>query len=573
MRCRRLAQVICFISAFLFLQNVVLAATPNARSLLPGSVMPGRIEKDLEPIPESQALPAIKPTQAHTEAPLGKEAKRIQFKLTQIILEGNHVYSDKQLAAIYQKKLNTDITVEELERIAQAITNYYRNNGYILSRAILPPQHVKNGIVQIKILEGFIDVVRVQGNPKGAGPIVLAYGKRAAKSRPLKVSVLEHYLRLANELPGVEVRAVLEPSKEILGASDLNLVVKTKTFNAYASYDNYGTLYMGPNQMAGGVQAHSIFRSGDITALSYTTTSRPQELKYVDISHETPLGSRGLRFLVDANDARTQPGFLLGALKVSGDAVGFYTGLKYPVIRARDRNLTLDGGLNYTDSGVDLGDSVLYQDHIRSVKMGGSYDFADRLYGSNLIAFHVNQGFNIFGASNHPNSSTVSRTGGKAAFTKTILQMSRQQQIYGRFSAFVVTNWQYSREPLLSSEQFGFGGSQLGRGYDPSEIIGDRGASGSVELRMNLSPSWFILQAMQLYTFYDAGVIWNMQDLSTVDSKQSAASAGIGSRFVFTKNVSGNFMIAQPLTKVITTEDSLGRGRRPRALFSLVASI
>lgn len=35
-------------------------------------------------------------------------------------------------------------------------------------------------------------------------------------------------------------------------------------------------------------------------------------------------------------------------------------------------------------------------------------------------------------------------------------------------------------QSLLSPKQFGVGGSQFGRGYDPSEITGDSGVAGKV---------------------------------------------------------------------------------------------
>jgi len=54
------------------------------------------------------------------------------------------------------------ITVAELQQIVQDITNYYRNNGYILSRAVLPPQHVANGVVYVQVIEGYIDHVKVR---------------------------------------------------------------------------------------------------------------------------------------------------------------------------------------------------------------------------------------------------------------------------------------------------------------------------------------------------------------------------------------------------------------------------
>ena len=247
--------------------------------------------------------------------------------------------------------------------------------------------------------------------------------------------------------------------------------------------------------------------------------------------------------------------------------------MQYPIIRSRVQNLTADGGFNYIDSTVTILAQPLYDDHIRTIKFGGNYDFSDRFRGSNLIGLHIEQGLPILGASNDPNSTEVSRFGATGVFTKGVLQLIHLQPLFSRFSAFFLVNGQYSFDPLLSSEQYGFGGSQLGRGYDPAEIIGDKGIGGTVELRMDMMPGWYLLQTMQAYVFYDAGVIYNIQNLPNVQSKQSATSTGIGTRVALMNHLSGNVMISQPLTKQIAAEEVIGRGRCPRVQFSLVATL
>ena len=121
--------------------------------------------------------------------------------------------------------------------------------------------------------------------------------------------------------------------------------------------------------------------------------------------------------------------------------------------------------------------------------------------------------------------------------------------------------------------QFGFGGSQIGRGYDPAEILGDRGAAGSLELRLNAFPNYFIFQSAQYYVYYDIGAIWNIKNVANVKKKQSASSTGFGMRFAFSKLITGNVMYTQVLTKSIASETIIGQGRTPKIYFSLVASV
>lgn len=551
--------------------SITFAAPP-----LPGSVEPGRVTKNYLPSQNQPSRPLQQITAPQEKAAgLGPEAEKIKFKLTKIILEGNHVYTDNQLLFIYKNKINTSISIAELQNIVQDITNFYRNNGYILSRAIIPPQHVEGGIIHIRIIEGYIDKVQIIGKARGAQRILLAYGEKIVRSRPTQISVMEKYLRLANEIPGVQVKAVLEPSQTAIGASNLNLAVQEQMANASLSYDNYGTLYIGPLQLTATTSVNSIFRSGDSTRLTYLTATHGKELHYLDLAYQTPLGSNGLQSTVGGNQSLTTPGLTLRPLQTQGIANTYYGSLQYPLIRSRSQDLTLDGGFTYLDSKTTLFNKnfLLYNDHIRPIRFGGTYNFADRFNGTNSTALHIEQGLKVLGASSNPNSLTTSRFGADGIFTKVSGQIAHIQPFFSRFSLYTLAQAQYSFNPLLSSEQFGFGGSQVGRGYDPAEILGDRGAAGTLELRVDTYPQWFVLQTMQFYAYYDAGVIWNIKKVANTKQKQSATSTGMGVRFALSKLLSGNLMYTQVLTKSIASETIIGKGRTPKIYFSLVAAV
>jgi hemolysin activation/secretion protein len=560
----------------IFIILLVMSSISFAAPSLPGSIEPGRVTKNYLPA-QPPSLRAAPPLAASPEkqAGLGPAAEKIKFKLAQVVLQGNHTYSVAQLLPLYKNKLNTAITINELQNIVQDITNFYRNNGYILSRAILPPQHVDNGVVQIRIIEGYIDQVKIVGNARGAASILLAYGNKIAAIHPVRIDIMEKYLRLANEIPGVQVKAVLEPSKTNLGASGLDLAVQEQMLSTTFSYDNYGTLYIGPLQVTATTTANSIFRSGDSTRVTYLTATHGKQLHYLDLSYQTPLGVNGLSLTAGGNQSLTAPGLTLEPIQTQGKANTYYGSLQYSVIRSRSQDLTLDGGFTYLDSNTTvLNKSVLlYNDHLRPIKFGGNYNFSDRFNGTDSSALHIEQGLNILGANSSPNALTTSRFGADGIFTKLSGQIAHLQPLFNRLSLFALAQTQYSFNPLLSSEQFGFGGSQIGRGYDPAEILGDRGAAGSLELRVDTYPQWFILQTMQFYTFYDIGKIWNIKKVINVKQNESAASVGVGTRFALAKYLSGNLMYTQVLTKSIASETIIGRERTPKIFFSLVAAV
>ena len=86
--------------------------------------------------------------------------------------------------------------------------------------------------------------------------------------------------------------------------------------------------------------------------------------------------------------------------------------------------------------------------------------------------------------------------------------------------------WQYSDEPLFSSEEFAVGGRVIGRGYDNGEILGDKGMGLSAELQY-LTPVYRDF-SFQPYAFYDVGKVWNVDDIdeNTDNEKPDLESAG-----------------------------------------------
>lgn len=571
-------KVSCFLKITAFTCLSLLFETAAWADILPGAAMPETVSKYLK-APKLQVRPQALPsiiTQPQPEAmPGGEEAKKITFMLNRIILEGNHVYSDQQLEVLYQSKLHHVITVADLFEIVQNITIFYRNNGYILSRALLPPQHVKNGIVRVRIIEGFIDQVNVTDIPKGALCQIIAIGSEIKKCPPLLLSRMEKYLLIANEVPGTSVKAVLSPSKQKPGGSDLNLVTENRSVTGYLSYDNYGTRYIGPQQMTANVAFNSFATSGDATQVTEVKTPRGGELNYLDINYSLPVSPQGTRFTMGDTRAHTHPLFVLAPADVDGLNENYYASLTHPLIRTRAKTLTAIVNFNYLDSDVTALDEKLYMDHIRSLGLGLSYNFADRFHGINTIYGDIRQGLPIFGYSSDTNPLTAetSRPGGHANYTKIDFQASRIQAIKGPVTLFALVKGQWAFNPLLASEQFTFGGSQLGRGYDVAELIGDKGLAGSLEVRYDLNFSK-IVQNIQFYIFYDIGKIWNYKllNISLTPRKLSGTSTGIGARFYFTKYISGNVMWTQTLTKQVAAEELIGEGKRPRVFFSMVAS-
>jgi hemolysin activation/secretion protein len=546
------------------------AATPNQQAI--GIINPGQVQNNL--LENSQPPPRkLAPSITEEPAPTATipQGEKIKLELTGVLIEGNTIFSTAELEAIFNPFLHKTISLADLQRLVDAVTKKYRDAGYILSQAILPPQRIKkNGPVKIEVIEGFISHVLIQGNPGLARVLLEKYSKPVLQSRPLKMSILERQLLLANDLPGLNVKAVITPSRTIPGSADLTLLATRKLLSSYLVYDNFGSRYLGPHQTSFGVTGNSLFTPGDSNALHFSTTSRTGELQFAEFVRTQPLGWKETTLLIGSNYTQTNPKFTLTSSDIIGRSFSVFSNLTYPYLRSRNQNLSFTGLMNYQNVTSTILGGPFYQDRLRSLGLSGSYDKIDHLSGFNTLRLSLEHGFNILGAAQH---FYLSRPNGRSAFTRSNLSASRLQTLTQRFALYLGIDGQYAFNPLLVSEQFSFGGANWGRGYDPSEIVGDRGLAAKLEFRVQTTPSLRWLQNVQYYVFYDAGKIWNL-DAINLPGEQSATSTGLGARLTFVPQITGEFFVAKPLTRKVTTLTLMNvNPNQARGFFQLVARL
>ena len=110
----------------------------------------------------------------------------------------------------------------------------------------------------------------------------------------------------------------------------------------------------------------------------------------------------------------------------------------------------------------------LYNDHIRSLRVSANFVGADSYNGISQINTQFSQGLNVFGANN--NNDFLSRQAGRNNYTKVNLDATRMQFLSDKISILTAVQGQYSFSPLLSAEQFSYGGSQFGLAYDHHKL-------------------------------------------------------------------------------------------------------
>lgn len=537
--------------------------SPEGRDRTYKQAAPHRFDRRFgkQPSPKSTVVP-LKPESKKPLFP--NKLEETKFVLNHLLIKGVTAYDKQSFKPFYKKYLKKELTLKKVYEIAQNITNKYRNDGYILSKAIVPPQKINNGVVRLQIIEGYIDKVKIQGSLRGPRKLLNTYRKNILKSRPLRSLDLERYLLLIDDLPGVMVRSVLEPSKDKAGATTLTLILADKAFAGYVGFDNRGSKFNGPYQFSGGVTANSLLGNHSRTGLYGVVTSQTEELLFLNASHDLPVDREGTRLFFSGSISESEPGSSLKQFDINGDSSTITLRLTHPFIRSRGKNLAGHIGFTARDSTTKILGSLDSNDQLRVMNLGVSYDYADKYQGINLFRVDLGQGLNTLGAT-ESGSSNLSRALGKSDFTKLTGSLMRLQNLAPSWALLGAVSWQYSFDKLLASEEFGVGGSQFGRAYDSSEITGDHGVALKVELQKALRPKWKYLSDLQLYGFIDYGSVWNKVKTSTGAQHEDRSSMGLGMRFNLTDSLSGYFEVDKPISNIVAAEGN----KDPRLFFNI----
>jgi hemolysin activation/secretion protein len=496
-------------------------------------------------------------------APDATADTRPQFVLRGVLLQGASAIAREQLATTYQSYLGKQVSQADLAAIAAAITTLYRAAGLHLSRAIVPPQDITGGQVRIQVIEGGITEVSLKGD--GAEQFgVRSMLDPVLAEHPSRLATLERQLLLINGSPGVHI---IDSSLEEIGGPTgcFRLVLELKTWHVFTAFglDNLGSSAVGPWQSYATGAFNSYLLPGDTLAINLSTTANdPRQLGFGRLSYDAPLGTDGARIGASTLYSEVRPGddrrlfndnTVTDAFELHGSIVP---------LQSQRSSLVLTAAAGFSNVRENDALGEVYDDHIRTVTLTSDYRLQDGFGGNNFATLSWRQGLDIFGAS-HFGDSLLSRDGASADFSVLNFWFTRYQALSDAWSVKLSMASQTASGPLFTSQQFYLGGAAFGRGYGNAEISGDNGLAGSFELRFDQGVNWRYLAGYQLYSFFDAGAVWN--DGYRIGDGLALTSAGGGVRLFLWDGVQADIGVAFPLS-YRAPDNSM---RTARLLFSL----
>ncbi|MEW9570865.1 ShlB/FhaC/HecB family hemolysin secretion/activation protein [Rhodanobacter sp. Si-c] len=375
---------------------------------------------------------------------------------------------------------------DQLQGVADTITDRYRKAGFIVALAFLPAQTVGNDhIVRIQVLEGKIGRIIVKGTRR-YHPGVIAAPAEKLRGKALQKNDVDTALLYDRDLPGVSVTSTFQPGEQT-GDTDLIMVAREapRPYTITLGANDYGTDLTGRYRAEAGITWNSPLGIGDSLAANVDYAMDPSQNVYGSVAYRAPtVVVPGLSMVVGATRSELQINSgQFAKLNVEGPSSSYFGGADWKFVN--DEDLKMAGTLHLIreESKLNLGgfDFPLSDERFDVADLGFGMQHIDKRFnGVDILQVDVRK--SISDDSKQPDlvSPDHSRSFLSERISYTRLQfLTRTQRLYFKF------NGQYSDDVLAPLEQFAIGGPDSVRAYPIADSLSARGYYTSLEYHVD----------------------------------------------------------------------------------------
>ncbi|HUH59749.1 MAG TPA: ShlB/FhaC/HecB family hemolysin secretion/activation protein [Candidimonas sp.] len=534
--------------------GVAFAQTPpNAGSLNQ------QIERDQAPLSPGKAAPDIRIER--DAAPAVPTADDHKIFVRSLQTTGAHAFAEAALLEATGFSTSRELTLSELRGMASKIARYYHSHGYLLAKAYLPAQEIKDGVVTIAVLEGHYGKVTLRNSTNLSDDLADGLLSNLKSGNAVLIAPLETSLLLLSDVPGVNVKSTLVPGASV-GASDLIVdVTPGQLVTGNVDVDNGGNRYTGANRMGATVNINDLTGHGDVATLRALTSG--SGLNYARASYQVQIDRAKVG--VAYASMRYRLGEEFESLQANGTAQIASIYGSVPLIRSRSNNLYAVVNFDAKTFQDKVDSSVTRANKKARVMMASlTGDHRDDFGGGGLSAYAftwTTGKIGIKGAAALATDAATVRSNGH--YNKFGFNAMRLQRVTDTLSLYAAMNGQLASKNLDTSEKMGLGGANGVRAYPEGEAYGDQGYVFNLEARA-LLPRFSERQSgqMHLVGFVDTGrVKLNKNPWAVEQNRRTLSGVGIGLNWVDNNNFVVKAYYARKLGNATATSapDKSGR--------------
>lgn len=477
---RAQARNLTLLSALLLLYSTTAVSTESIPST--GTLMPQNPVVRLPVIPEFRLrIEQDDESQASGGTP---------FLVNRIQINGNTLFDGATLHALVADMEGQSLNLAQLARIATRISSYYLENGYKMTRAIIPTQTITDGRVRIQVIEARYGQITVQNQSRVSDALLQATLLPLQSGQLVEEKQLDHVLLLLSDIPGTDAKASLKPGAAA-GTTDLLVYARpVPAVNGFIAIDNHGNNYTGNLRLNSTMNVVAPLKQGDILSIGGLSSGR--NMNYVSLSYKVLLNGQGTGLGGTYSRLHYRLGGPLAAANGQGDAAVASMWIRQPLLRSPSVNLYGQIQLEQLQLRDHLlTDTIRIDRRLQNSSMSLTGDSNDHLLFGATNYVHldwINGRVQFIDAAARLSDAAQAQTEGR--FAKVNFRLSRLQRLGQNDSLSVDLSGQWAKTNLDAARKLTVGGPTSVRAYDPGALAADSGILGALEWRHDFGAAW-----------------------------------------------------------------------------------
>ena len=427
------------VSSQISLRGLALAMAMTVVSVAAAQpITPGGVQDTLKKPPVikpalPQLVPETEPALRPSVAP-PTLAKTVTIQNFEFV--GNTLYSSEALNQLVAGYLKRPISLVELYEAADTVTEFYVKQGYTLASALVPAQKVTEGTVRLEVIEGRVGKVRYEGLRRYSADDVGGF-LDTPEGRIYRADSFEKKLRTVDSLPGLDVKARLQPGEQY-GTSDIVVQAKETPFQGSIFVDNGGTQNIGVIRTGAQIILNNPLGAADQLSLT-GLRSREGLLKYGSGTYSLPTGIAASRVNFTYGYAEFD---VSGAFAgVSGTNRTAMAELYMPVFDTGSEQLNVTTAINDTRADTDFSGITFNRSEVTLLEIGASYARTYTNRAVTQVSLVLGSNFNDYDASTDTASLPY----------KLDLDVQQLTPLPYAFQLLTRTQFVYGVDPLLQA--------------------------------------------------------------------------------------------------------------------------
>jgi hemolysin activation/secretion protein len=499
------------------------------------------------------------------------------FFISEYRVHGVHSMTCLEVEKTVYPFLGPDRTAEDVQAACAALEKAYQAKGFGAAtvRALGPSD--QGGVIELQVTEGTVARLRVKGARYFSPEKIKEAAPALAEGRVLNFNDINRDVVGLNQLRERTVTPTLRPGDEP-GTYDIDLDVKdAPPFHASAELNNDNTPNTEPLRVTAAVSDSNLGQSGQGAGFSFEEA--PQRRMDSEVFSGYYLarfsGNNPLSLMLQGTKQDSNISTLGGATVAGpGDTV------ELRAIFALPNGKNWATGKDWENFVQSVSLSLFYKHFNQSLQLAPEasapgatpgtivtpityYPLSAGYYATwtgsggkgSVTALDAAVTFNFRGLGSGPNQFNLNRYGADGSFIYLRGGLSHTQALPDGWEAWARIHGQLSNQPLVSSEEFSGGGEDTVRGYLESEVVGDDGLFGTLELR---TPPVFLNGKKRgdwrFFIFGDSGELRVIDPLPEQQSSFTLSSVGLGTRLSLFDHFSGACFAAYPLMSQTYTQ-------------------